>query len=379
MAVRRLDLPGPRPPLTTLSATTTAPRATAAFAYQPQLDGLRAAAVVAVIVFHARGSWFPGGYIGVDVFFVLSGYLISSILVREHDATGQVSMRRFYVRRALRLVPALVLLSAVVAVAFALVPGVEDRAATLVGVATALTYTSSLVAAAGGDLGWMLPTWSLSVEEYFYVAWPLLLVVLLRRRRPLVWVALLTGLAVVYRLAAGLLSDWSIQRIAYGPDTRAEQLLIGCLLALVLSRGRLRIASWQVLGGVLFLAAFLVVPPDLGGPFYRSGGSTLVALAAALVIGGLSLEPQGWLARIASTRPLVWIGQRSYGLYLWNLPIIGLVAATAVPEPFQMPVKLVLSFVVPALSYRYVEQPFLRLKTRLEPVSGRPRATTPAR
>ena len=328
-----------------------------------------------VVVFHARSSLFPGGYIGVDVFFVLSGFLITTLLVRELSAANAVSFTHFYARRALRLFPALAVVAVVVAVSFASLPNLTDRSQTLLGTAGAVTYTSSILAASGHDLGWMLPTWSLSVEEYFYLVWPLGLAFLWRAtRRWRVWVAIVTVLAVGYRIASAATSA-SIQRIAYAPDTRSEQLLLGCALAVLLGWRAIRVGVWPALIAGLLLLAFVVGPIAWTSSAYRWGGSTVAALLVCVVVSHVVSDGDGPLARILGAKPLVWIGKRSYGIYLWNLPLVALIAATPLPEQVQLPVKLGLSFAVPALSYRFVEEPLLRLKSRFGP--ARP-VTTPA-
>ena len=334
--------------------------------YLPALDGVRSFAVLAVVFFHARQQWFPGGYIGVDIFFVLSGFLITTILLEEREATGRVSVKSFYARRALRLLPALLLVCAVVTVAFLLVPGVTRRSETLLGVLTAVTYTSSPVLAGGAsNLGWMIPTWSLSVEEYFYLIWPFILIAAtsprIRRWRALILA--LTATAIVYRFLAATVFGWSLTRVAYGADTRAEQLLIGCLLAVMLRVVRGKVPTWVVVLTASLLTLMIVLPTDTEA-FYLHGGSTVVAVAAAVMIGGLAQQPSGLPSRLLSIKPLVWIGQRSYGIYLWNLPIIALIASTSFSDNQQLAIKIGLTFLIPALSYLWIERPLLRLKRR---------------
>jgi peptidoglycan/LPS O-acetylase OafA/YrhL len=336
--------------------------------YQPALDGVRSVAVLTVVGFHARHEWFPGGYIGVDIFFVMSGFLITTILLAERQMKGHVSVRSFYIRRALRLLPALLLVCIAVALAFLLVPGVTYRSATFLGVLTAVTYTSSPVLAAGvSDLGWMIHTWSLSVEEYFYLVWPFLLIVGTARGARY-WRALVVGLtvtAIAYRFSAPAVFGWSLRRVAYAADTRAEQLLIGCLLAVVLTVARRKIPMWLVLLAGVSLAAMVLLPGDITSELYLYGGSTLVALMAAALIAGVVQNPAGPLARLLSLKPLVWVGRRSYGIYLWNLPIVAVIAATSLSDHLQLVVKIGLTFLIPALSYRWVELPFLHMKARL--------------
>jgi peptidoglycan/LPS O-acetylase OafA/YrhL len=349
--------------------------------YHPGLDGLRAIAVMTVVLFHARSSFFPGGYIGVDIFFVLSGYLISSLLLTEWNRAGRISLKEFYIRRSLRLLPALVVLCAAVLVVLWANPGIPERRETFTGELTAISYSSAPVAALGGHLGWMLPTWSLSVEEYFYVIWPaaiIALCILTGRKHgtggPLkTWMVTFAVLAASYRFFAGV-RGWGIERIAYAPDTRAEQLLIGATLAVILPALSTTVRTVIALLSGGLLAAFVLAPASLSSDFYRYGGSTLIAVMSAAVIAHVVQRPQGSASRYLASSSLVWIGRRSYGIYLWNLPIVGFVAATAIPGPLQAPTKVLLTLLIPALSYALVETPFLNLKSRYRTRSATPEA-----
>ncbi len=334
--------------------------------YLPPLDGVRALAVVAVVLFHTLTPWFPGGGVGVDVFFVLSGFLITRILVAELDRTGRISFGTFYLRRALRLLPALLALAIPLTAAYLVLLDGDDRGESLFAVFAAVTYISSPLMAAGHHLGPLTHTWSLSVEEYFYVVWPLvlLLVTVRARRLRLPIIAAVAAFAVIYRLGVTL-AGWSIERVYYAPDTRASALLIGCVLALVLARHRVPVRDVYALPAALFLTSFVVLPDTLTAPFYRYGGFLAVAVASTVIIAILVQSQQGPTAKMLGSGPLVWIGKRSYGIYLWNPPLSAL-AGFALPQSIPViPVVLVLSFLVPAMSYRVVEIPFLRLKSRL--------------
>jgi peptidoglycan/LPS O-acetylase OafA/YrhL len=346
--------------------------------YQPQLDGIRAGAVLLVVAFHARGSLFPGGYIGVDIFFVLSGFLITGILLREMGQNGSISIRRFYIRRALRLLPALFLVCFVVGAVYIALPNISERRETLVGAVAALTYTASPLAASDHQLGSMLPTWSLSVEEYFYLIWPAFLIFAAWRGislRTAIGVSLV--IAIAYRFLAYAVFDWDIERIAYGADTRSEQILIGAALAACLPAAMRRTSPWIACAALAALAAFVLLPASMTGPLYRESGSTVIALLAAVVVAQVAFDPHGWLSRTMSWRPLVWVGQRSYGIYLWNLPLVAIVAYTSLAANVQLVVKLALTFAIPALSYRYLEKRFLRLKDRFEPRPSRDSSRSP--
>lgn len=359
------------------------------FRYFPELDGIRALAVVAVVAFHAGLPFSGGGFLGVDLFFVLSGYLITSLLIREHRLTGRISIRNFYIRRALRLLPALLLVLVACGAYRVLVGGVLGKN-TMLGVGTSLTYVSNWVLATGRyDLGLLSHTWSLSIEEQFYlVAGPMLAFLLARRfgLRALT-VAFLSGAALVavYRFAR-----WegpaSLVRLYFGSDTRADALLIGCALAAAGAAGLVPGRRWlraltQVLSlsALACLAVLVTQAPGLTAFFFR-GGFTLVALLTAVVIYQLVHAPMSILNRILRAPPLVLLGRMSYGVYLWHyvvfralFPVVGL-PGPGLATPARTSVGLVLTFVIATVSYLVVEQPILRLNSRFRSAAaaGRP-------
>jgi len=340
----------------------------------PGVDGLRAVAVVAVLVYHLGARWLPGGYLGVDVFFVISGFLITSLLVAEHRATGRIALRRFWVRRAWRLLPAVFLMLLVV-LAVMLVAH-HDEVGRLRGqVAAALVYVVNWQFIAAdvpyfarfGRPSVFLHLWSLSIEEQFYVIWPPLLAVALPRlpRRALLTVVA-AGAAGSVVLAWVLWRPFSDpSRIYYGTDTRAVALLAGAALAVAVARGRPRLGRVPLeatgllgLGGVV--VAFLTLG-DLDERLYR-GGFGLVALAAAALVLAAS-DARSVIARLLGVRPMVWVGRRSYGIYLWHWPVIMLTRPNVDVELDGAPllgVRVGLTLAAAALSYRYVETPLRR-------------------
>ncbi len=374
-AGRRASLPGE-------SWTTSDPfpsRRGADLAYVPGIDGLRALAVVAVILFHADLWWIPGGFLGVEVFFVVSGFLITSLLLSEARNDGQVALANFWVRRARRLLPALFLVLAVTSVlALLFAPG---EVASLRGdVLAALFYvtnwdfvlSSKSYFEVMGRPPLVQHLWSLAVEEQFYLFWPLLFIGGMRRlgKRRFAWV--IAGAAVLSAAWMAVLFDEGSDpsRVYYGTDTRASALLIGCVLAFWWSPWRLRAeiaASAKVILNVVGLVALaavlriLVVTSESDPSLYRFGFFQL-SLLTALVIA-VTVHPGALLGKLLGWGPLVWIGKRSYGLYLWHWPIFQ-VTRPDIDVPFgtypTLVLRLVLTVGAAELSYRYVEMPIRR-------------------
>lgn len=339
--------------------------------YQPQLDGLRAIAVMSVVIFHARSGLLPGGFIGVDIFFVLSGFLITRIILRELQISQKFSFKRFYMRRAIRLFPALFVACLVLLVAYWLIPSLPQRDETLSGIFAAVTYSSSWLTAFGiADLGAMLPTWSLSVEEHFYFVWPLVLVLLFRFSRFFkASVVALILVATIYPLVAFIVFHWGVERLHYAPDTRSAQLLIGCGAAILTSKMSTRIPSSVALLAILFLIGYESLKDLLNFDFYNYGGNMTIGIMTAVFILHLDQKEHGLFSRLLSTKPMVWIGQRSYGIYLWNLPLIALFSFMGSSLP-SVAAKLAICFIIPAISFTYIEKPLLRLKRRFDRQPG---------
>jgi peptidoglycan/LPS O-acetylase OafA/YrhL len=341
-----------------------------AFHYLPQLDGVRALAVTAVVAQHAELPFARGGGIGVDVFFVLSGYLITTLLLQEFDATGTISMRNFYARRARRLLPALFAVAAFSLVAFAVVRPFKWQD-TLLGVVTSVFYMSCWFRAFGvSELGWFGHSWSLSVEEHFYVLWPPLLRTILRRRAANLrrWALFALGVAVVYRMGSAILGVAGAR--LNGPDLRADQLLAGCALAVLLMgagpRWAGRRARWWDVVVALAVADLLrtvVFPYALGVGFAKVASIELVALEAAVVVAYLVVRARSALSRTLSHPALVWVGRRSYAIYLWHLPLFGLLGFKGEPTKYRLAGRAlagVLTLVAAWASFKWVESPFYR-------------------
>ena len=351
-------------------------------AYAPALDGLRAAAVALVIASHTTLP-VPGGHVGVDVFFVLSGFLITRLLLEEHRQTGRLSLRTFFLHRVTRLAPALLALVAGVTAYAVLAPSAVRGAESLAGTLPALLYYANWVRALEGlgHLGLYEHTWSLSVEEQFYLLWPLVVLLLLRTRASVRWVALVglagAGASLVVRLLMNS-GDGAYERISNGLDTRADQLLIGCVLAAGITAlnqdGRsarmlvtaLRLLVWP---SAALLAVAALTWPRHGVGVGVSLAMTGSGLAAAVLVATATLCPTAAFSRLLAGPVAVYVGRRSYGLYLWHYPIFVIVYNTGVTASGLQALALGLaaSFLMAELSARFVELPVLRWRRRLQP------------
>ncbi|MBI4658323.1 MAG: acyltransferase [Verrucomicrobia bacterium] len=344
------------------------------------MDGLRGIAILCVLAVNCGLPFFRGGFIGVDLFFVLSGFLITALLTEEWENSGTISLRRFYRRRALRLLPALVVLLLACCLYAACVQSPEKARTTYRETIWVLFYFANWMLAAEQAVGSLDHAWSLSVEEQFYLVWPAVLCGLLVRgiRRP--WIILLVvSLAAAAAVWRAFL--WShgthYLRLYYGSDTRADALSAGCLLGLLFCwklipttrtwRETLRVAAWIA---ILFLAAIgFLVPHD--SPLLYRGGFTLIALGAAALILQSVAVPESAIPRGLSWPLLVWIGRISYSLYIWHWPVFQILraerlAALGWSPALALVLRLAAVFGAACLSYYLVERPFLRLKRRLE-------------
>jgi peptidoglycan/LPS O-acetylase OafA/YrhL len=348
------------------------------------LDGVRALAVLAVIAFHEGIPGLRGGFLGVDVFFVLSGFLITDLLVAQYNRDGRLILRDFWVRRARRLLPALgLVLVTVTAAVTVFEPG--ELAALRDALLGALTFSSNWSQAlahqsyftAFGPPPPLQHLWSLAVEEQFYLAWPLVLAVGLGRtpRRRLAATLAWTGAALSALLMAMIYvprSDPSF--VYYGTDTHASALLIGAALALTFPLARLRAVSPMAarrldIVGIVGLVALAWAITHFSGSneALYPDGLVFAALAAGVVVAAAAAP--GLIAGVLGWGPLRWLGVRSYGIYLWHWPVIALFAAVAGPGRNPAETRLAetaLPIALAALSWRFVEEPILRRGLRAE-------------
>ncbi|MHB1173384.1 MAG: acyltransferase family protein, partial [Lacisediminihabitans sp.] len=323
-SLRRVDDAGSNPTINVTDGATA--RNASRFAYNPALDGLRALAIMAVVAQHAG---IPGvnGYHGVTLFFVISGYLITRLLLQEHAGSGRIGLRRFYGRRLARLGPALVV--AVLATWAWLAATNQPFSTYWMGIVGSLTYTTDLMQAISGNAGvsnYYQWSWSLGVEELFYLIWPVSLLLLVKWRRFAWTVALLSAAVIACWVLRALLLANGVDhyRFYFAPDTNADALLLGTLLALVVIRYPnhrvLRIVG-RCAGPIGLLALVALVWPHGADALAQIDDGALgqAALASAAVVLWMATSPTGWTAKVFGVRPVVLVGRLSYGIYLWNL------------------------------------------------------------
>ena len=347
--------------------------------YYPSLDGLRTVAVGIVLAAHGGVPYFRSGGTGVDIFFVLSGFLITTILSTEWTRTGAISFRNFYARRFLRLAPALVLTCAFVGAGMVWLegrfPGTE--------IALVLSYTSNWAQAFYNiHLTWLNHCWSLSIEEQFYLLWPIVIVALERTRRSPVAKArlLLAGAVVIAIYRASRVGIYPDERINFGLDTRMDTLMTGAALAYFvqsLPGRRLPETASRWLGRFLAPGALLGIIAVIHtvtwySPWMGWIGYVLVAGAAGLVVADLVAGSHSLLARPLAWGPMVFVGKISYGLYLIHLPVFYIVEKLIPTATLSVRLgwKLAISLSLAAASYYLVERRFLRLKGHFEESKG---------
>ncbi|MBV9486229.1 MAG: acyltransferase [Frankiaceae bacterium] len=346
----------------------TAPATSRRLGYRPELDGVRGLAVLCIFGFHMAFIWWPiwhvakGGFLSVDIFFVLSGMLITEILLNDFERYGAVNLGSFYQRRARRLLPALVAFVVVSVLWYQVVHGTGGQI--LRGVASVITYVASGQFATSvhnpPGVGQM---WTLVVEWIFYFTWPLVLVLLLRSGRSI--------RTIGYVAAAGALAAALVRAVTYHRDPnyvlsyhlswlRFEDLLAGSAIGLL--GGRPQAPSWLRTGGLAFLV-FGTAYASISAEWVYAVGMLLAALATAVIVQ--PREQPWWFDRVLRWPPVVWIGTVSYSFYLWSVFTVSEVShnLNSWPTAIQLALATVLSFVLAWASYTFIENP-LRVRSR---------------
>lgn len=345
--------------------------------YMPGLDGLRALAVFAVIAYHVDMPWASGGLLGVGLFFVLSGYLITNILLAQWERDGEIDLKDFWLRRAKRLLPALFMMLAA-ATLWILIFDAERL----------ITLKNEILAATLYYSNWYLifnhvsyfeqfgpPSplghlWSLAIEEQFYIIWPLLLILMLRCFSKRKW--LIAGTAAIILASVLIMTLLYVpgedpSRVYYGTDTRAFALLIGALLAIVLRGLKLPygLSGKQMIAldgaGIisLIIVIWMVVKANQYQDFLYPGGLLLYSVATACLVAVLA-HPASCSGRVFALPPLRWLGERSYGIYLWHYPVVVLTSPavnTSGPDPVRTLLQITVSVALAAISKALIEDP----------------------
>ena len=354
---------------------------------QPALDGVRGVALIAILAFHGDVDAFGGGYVALEAFFVLSGFLITSLLLAERETRGRLDFRAFYTRRALRLFPAIFLCVGIVWLVGSLLPGAPETEHLSRDAAATILYSVNWVFAFQDQFpfGVFDHMWSLSIEEQYYLVWPVTLLAILyvtRHRRGLS-TALVFGLFLLSTaFHVWLFNDGaSLTRVTFGTDVRAAPILVGCGAGMLLTWDLLRPsravnASVAVLGTLGTLALIYMTFGDrysfesirVDPALLHEQGYTIAALGSVTTIVWAVMQPRNPVARVLALRPIVWLGKVSYSTYLWHVPVFLLLSPKrlGLTDMQALPIRLVVAFAFASASYYFVEKPALRLKKRYE-------------
>lgn len=355
------------------------------FRYMPGLDGLRALAVLSVIAYHLNLPWATGGFLGVTVFFVLSGYLITDLLIAEWSINKQINLKNFWIRRARRLLPGMFTLLLVV---FATVSVFQPSQMTNLkqdSIAAVFYYSNWWYIfhdlsyfESFGPPSLLNHFWSLAVEEQFYIIWPIIILVGLRfmKRKSLLFLVTIAGAVISTLLMAILFEPGSDpSRVYYGTDTRAFSLLIGAALGMmwpsrklshkITSTTRISLDIMGLTGLLIFI--FMIWKTNQYDSFLYQGGMFLLSISTAMLIAALA-HPASIISKALAMRPLKWIGLRSYGIYLWHFPVIILFTPkvnTGDISFIRIVFQVILIFSLAALSYHFIEDPIRKGKLKI--------------
>jgi peptidoglycan/LPS O-acetylase OafA/YrhL len=353
--------------------------------YSPGLDGLRGVLTLGVLFAHIRAALAPGALLGMDIFFVMSGYFITALLLRDWTRHGRIRFGQFYLRRFARIVPPFAAMTATYVVfGYFFLP---DFGRTLIDAAIAFGYVENLWRAGllpgipDVEKSYLGHAWSLAIEEQFYLIWPWLLALLLRGfgiSRRLFWIILTFAGAVWLWRIAGVWQNMSYGRLYNGTDMRADALMIGCGLAVWLRlvpldshprlEAKIRLAAWPLLA--MFILLGIVIGMSWEAPFYYYAGSVLCgSLPGVLFILILTRPSRTILHLVFEQRPLVFLGRIFYAIYLWHYPIFSLLDwQFGLQAGTRALIGLPLVFLLAVLSYVLIERHFMR---SAQPVKAR--------
>ncbi|MDT0892718.1 acyltransferase family protein [Staphylococcus pseudintermedius] len=345
--------------------------------YMPGLDGVRAVAVIAIIIYHLNPQWLSGGFLGVDTFFVISGYLITSLLLTEYHNTGKIKLTSFWLRRVKRLIPAVLFLVMGVIVLSLIFMPTEIKKVRADSIAAIFYVSNWWYIMQNVDYFEQFAVqplkhlWSLAIEEQFYLVFPIVLLSLLSFIRRLKSIRIIFLILLVISMIAMMVlyvPNENVARVYFGTDTRIQTLLMGVLLALVWPPFQLKakvnrqmrtmIDTAGVVGLAILFICFKFVSETNSILYY--GGFFLISTVTLLVIAS-SVHPSGYFAKFLGNKVFTFIGSRSYSLYLWHYPIIVLIHHQFVQgqiPPLVYVVEILLMVLMAEFSYKFIEQPF---------------------
>lgn len=345
--------------------------------YMPGLDGVRAVAVIAIIIYHLNPQWLSGGFLGVDTFFVISGYLITSLLLTEYHNTGKIKLMSFWLRRVKRLIPAVLFLVMGVIVLSLIFMPTEIQKVRADSIAAIFYVSNWWYIMQNVDYFEQFAVqplkhlWSLAIEEQFYLVFPIVLLSLLSFIRRLKSIRIIFLILLVISMIAMMVlyvPNENVARVYFGTDTRIQTLLMGVLLALVWPPFQLKakvnrqmrtmIDTAGVVGLAILFICFKFVSETNSILYY--GGFFLISMVTLLVIAS-SVHPSGYFAKFLGNKVFTFIGSRSYSLYLWHYPIIVLIHHQFVQgqiPPLVYVVEILLMVLMAEFSYKFIEQPF---------------------
>ena len=342
--------------------------------YVPAMDGMRGVISLGVLIMHAKYAWLPGAVVYMNMFFLVSGYLITSLLLRDIRVHGRVRIAKFYIDRVLRIFPANYVMITVFLIAALLL--LDDIPSHLKEAGAAAAYVSNWTRAfAIPTSTWLGHTWSLSVEEQYYLCWPLLLSLLSRHLglgvKLIAAIGALIVAAIVWRITLNA-GGASADRLYNATDCRIDTLLFGCVLALAMHREGFRAHPW--VRTVTRRAAFpMALTLFLGCAWtidYRDHAlyvwqSPLIDMCTLVLIAGLNLHRDTWAHKLFEFKPLVYVGKRSYSIYIWHFPIfMFLLGKYGLGAPWLITLGVALSLAIAMVSYRFVELPFMVMRSR---------------
>ena len=349
------------------------------FQYIPSLDVLRGFAVLLVLMLHGSYGYFKGGWVGVDLFFVISGYLITTILLNENFSTGKIAIFKFYVRRALRLFPALIICVLLSNILWSFTENYEGANRWQATIAALFYFTNFIP---GNISGNMAHLWSLAVEEHFYLFWPVLISFFLSKLYLRYTLFVLTALILAitaFRICAYHFNFQFLNNLVTIDSfkftlCRIDSIILGAILAFVLIQNKYEslAINFKILTFILviLLASFIFILFTVaeGDIYLRNGGFIITNLICVLTVWAAVIYPNHFLF---SNRMLHWLGKKSYGIYLYHFPIFMLLEGLRVHHSLSnylivTSIRFIATIIVAELSYRYVELPFLKSKKRFE-------------